>query len=157
MLFSKATIVAIMAAVASAADINFVYSRGDFSTISNGVGNENGHSSGFTITDADGNELYNEAYPDDVTPCSAYDGTTFKFSSSCWDGEYSFHCTGDQYGNIKSCEAGPDGGDQVEGSTDSDTNFIGIAIAMDHSCGAGLTVPKDCGPGATFNIESHIP
>lgn len=62
--------------------MNFFFSKNSFSTISGTKGNEIAHSSGITITNNDGVELYTSNSPGGGTPCAAFGGTTRK---SCLD------------------------------------------------------------------------
>ncbi|KAF9775149.1 hypothetical protein IL306_006775 [Fusarium sp. DS 682] len=137
-------------------NLNFIYSRGDFATISGGTGNEFGHSTGLTITDSEGKELYSESYPGGASPC-ANPNMELKIKSSCWEGEFTFNCAADVFGKIKGCDVVPGGGDSWPGKVDSSTEFIGIAISQTHVCGGGFPTGGECGEGATFSIASHNP
>lgn len=132
--------------------INVIWSTGDFSTLSGPGGtNQIGHSTGFVLTDLDGNTIYSNEYPNDYRPC-ALEGHTFTLTDGCFgDVEYKFRCAS-KNGTPQSCEV-LDSGDHViaSGEGDRDTDFFGIGIAQTGYCGTSFTMHKDlhCEPGST--------
>ncbi|KAJ4246020.1 hypothetical protein NW762_013764 [Fusarium torreyae] len=139
-------------------NLNFIYSRGDFATVGGTSGNEFGHRTGLTITDADGKELYSESYPGGASPC-ANPNMELRITSSCWEGEFKFNCAANVMGVIQNCDVVPSGDGLLSwpGKVDSSTEFVGIAISQTDVCGGGFPTGGECGDGATFNIASHNP
>ncbi|KAF4416071.1 hypothetical protein F53441_14567 [Fusarium austroafricanum] len=134
-----------------------IYSRSDFATIAGPKGgNQFGHSSGITITDADGKELWNDKSPGGATSC-ANPNMELKVKSSCWDGEYIFNCGCDVFARMQGCNVQTSGGRSFKGEVDSSTQFIGIAISQTNICGASFPVRDECKEGATFEVVSHNP
>lgn len=78
----------------------------------------------------------------------------FKIKSSCWDGEYSFKCSSDNFGRYQGC--GVHASDDIEypGEISGTANFIGIAISVEGTCGGGFKSMFDCGEGATLKSPS---
>lgn len=155
MSFKALFLTATMASSALAANnLNFIYSRGDFATGGPG-GTQTGHTSGLTITDNTGKELYSESYPGNASPC-ANPNMELKITSSCWEGELSFNCAASAFGRINGCEVKA-GDTKFPGKVDSDENFTGISVSVQDVCGGGFATGGDCGEGATFVIASHNP
>ncbi|PNP73795.1 hypothetical protein FNYG_12985 [Fusarium nygamai] len=155
MSFKALFLTAAMASSALAANnLNFIYSRGDFATGGPG-GTQTGHTSGLTITDNTGKELYSESYPGNASPC-ANPNMELKIKSSCWEGEFSFNCAASAFGRINGCEVKA-GDNKFPGKVDSDENFTGISVSVQDVCGGGFATGGDCGEGATFEIASHNP
>ena len=100
-IFTGAALLGGMLPASADTGMNFFFSSKGFSTISGSKGNEVSHSTGFTITNNDGVELYSSDAPGGGSPCAAYEGTTRKLymtlsmpQSWCsyqWTG-YKFHC-----------------------------------------------------------------
>jgi hypothetical protein len=161
-MMSKTFLLAIAASLSVAQTIeknlNFIYSRGDFATIPGpgGVGGEFGHSTGLTITDANGAELYSEDYPGGASPC-ANPEMELKITSSCWEGEYTFKCSSDNFGNYQSCSVSDGGILAWPGAVDKSIEYVGISISVSGTCGGGFPTGGECGEGATFAIASHNP
>lgn len=133
-----------------------IWSSGHFSTISGPTGNEHGHSNGFAVTDGDGVELYSESYPGDYSPCMTGDGRSFTLTSTCWSRERKFKCVCNLGGNPESCEV-RDSGDNVLSSAEgnTETNFIGIAIAQEGACGTSFLLEADehCDDQAEWTVS----
>ncbi|KAL2009479.1 hypothetical protein VTN00DRAFT_5286 [Thermoascus crustaceus] len=147
---------ALAAPIAAQQAVQAVWSRGGFETISGPAGNEMGHSSGFTILDQDGNEIYSNAYPGDYAPCQM-NGHTFTLSGGCFSAPFKFACTSKFDGNPKNCEVLDSSGNSL-GKADGNTktNFNGISISEDGTCSVGFTLgPNDhCGPNTSgFNVS----
>ncbi|KAI9159157.1 Glucan 1,3-beta-glucosidase [Paramyrothecium foliicola] len=139
-------------------NLNFVYARKDWAS-SPGIGGgaDFGHTSGFTITDTEGNELWHEEYPGGASPC-ANPLMELRFTSSCWDGQWVFKCSSDNFARYQSCSAGVDGG-VVEwpGAVDKSIHYAGISITVSGTCGGSFSTNSVCGKGDTFKLESHKP
>lgn len=116
--------------------INVIFSSGEFSTLSgpSGLGNEASHSAGFALIDQDGKTIYEAPYPDDYRPCFS-DGRTFSVDMPCFAEPRTFYCKSDFGGKPEHCSvAGAAGNLIMEADGDSETTFIGIAIAIDGKC-----------------------
>lgn len=138
--------------------LQVVWSTGHFSTIAPpSGGNMYGHDSGFAITDAQGNELWSAAFPGDHDPCyNTGGGRTFTLDSTCWRRPRQFRCEATAGGNPKNCEVYDIAGNSIvsaEGNTE--THFIGIALAQDGSCGFTfiLEAGELCDDKATWTVS----
>ncbi|KAK7748409.1 hypothetical protein SLS62_008565 [Diatrype stigma] len=137
----------------AANNLNFVFSRGGFETISGPAGNEIGHSEGFTLTLQDGTELYNTNSPNGGATCATDSGIKFGMTSSCWDGTLTFQCSSKFDGNPGSCKSWTADDIEYDGAADDDTNFIGISISVDGWCGGPIYAgPGNCTPDDDFTV-----
>ncbi|EMR72181.1 hypothetical protein MGN70_014058 [Eutypa lata] len=144
------------AGVLAANNLNFIYSRSDFSTIGGSAGNEYGHSSGFVLTADDGTELFSTASPNGGTSCAhVTGGTDFGLTSTCWDGTYTFHCWSDFAGHPNTCNVHDPDNIQWDGEADDSTVFTGISISQDGWCGGPIYAgPGNCSPDDTYTVVS---
>ncbi|GKT52176.1 uncharacterized protein ColSpa_12357 [Colletotrichum spaethianum] len=144
-----------ISATAYAEHLRVVWSSGSFSTISGPAGgSQSGGYSGFAIINDADEAIYDQAYPDDHSPCyNTGDGRTFTIEGDCWDTPRVFHCKSDFGGSPKNCDVSTSDGNQLgSGTQQKDTNFIGIAIGIDASCvvefdSDGTSCPVDNGNG----------
>lgn len=133
--------------------LQVIWSSGQFQT----AGGANSHSSGFAITDKDGNEFYSSSAPGDHDPCyNTGDGRTFTMSSTCWSSPRQFKCKASFDGSPKTCAVLDQGGNTINsGEGKGGFNFIGIAVAKDVSCGVGFVMEanESCDDKATWTVE----
>ncbi|KAL4928047.1 uncharacterized protein BDV17DRAFT_298778 [Aspergillus undulatus] len=145
-------------APATAEHLKVVWSQGSFSTITgtNGEGGGAGSFKGFGIFNEAGTVIYDQAYPDDHSPCyNTGDGRTFTIEGDCWASPRQFYCMSDFAGFPETCKVLDASGNVLaEGSGQTNTEFIGIAIGQDGSCvlefdseDNGTTCPEDTGNG----------
>ncbi|KAL4862793.1 hypothetical protein BDV12DRAFT_178353 [Aspergillus spectabilis] len=138
--------------------LKVVISQGTFSTITgpNGEGGGSGQYKGFAIFNEAGEAIYDQAYPDDHSPCyNTGDGRTFTIEGDCWATARQFHCESDFAGFPQNCDVrDADGNVLVSAQGQTNTDFIGIAIGQDGSCvmefdsdDNGTTCPVDDGNG----------
>lgn len=155
-MFFKSVALASLSTLALAANnLNFIYSHGDFSTISGPAGgNTYGHQGGFTLTDADGKELWSTRDIKGYDTCiHVTGGKDFGLKSTCWEGTYNFHCWSGFSGNPNTCWARDADNIQWDGEADDSTTFIGIAIAQNGWCGGPVYAgPGNCTPDDTYTI-----
>lgn len=113
----------------AAANLNYVFTAGSYSGISGpGYDGESGQNSGFALVTESGENLYDESYVNDHVPCFNSDpASRLEVSSSCWAGPITFHCKSDGAALPVDCSADYEY-NHFEGSSDSSTDFIGIAI-----------------------------
>ncbi|KAL4906010.1 hypothetical protein BDW74DRAFT_177698 [Aspergillus multicolor] len=126
------------APLAMAEHLKVVISQGTFSSVTgpNGEGGGSGQYKGFAIFNDAGEAIYDQAYPDDHSPCYNTDGgRTFTIEGDCWGSARQFHCESDFGGFPESCSVMDAGGNVLaEASGQTNTEFIGIAIGQDGSC-----------------------
>lgn len=121
--------VATLVAPASAG-VNFIFGAGNFQTISESPGGfgESGHYSGFSLVTDSGEQIFDNGYVNDYSPCfNTEPASRLEVSSSCWNGPITFTCKSGFDGIPETC-AGDYEYNHFEGSSTSDTDFIGIAI-----------------------------
>ncbi|KAL5339933.1 hypothetical protein BJX70DRAFT_397175 [Aspergillus crustosus] len=138
--------------------LKVVWSQGSFSTITgpNGECGGSGVYNGFGIFNSDRVIIYDQAYPDDHSPCyNTGDGRTFTIEGDCWGSARQFHCLADFGGFPQDCSVLDASGNVLaSGSGRTDTDFIGIAIGQDGTCvlefdseDNGTACPEDTGNG----------
>ncbi|GJC86394.1 hypothetical protein ColLi_09232 [Colletotrichum liriopes] len=146
----------VITATTYAEHLRVVWSSGSFGAIGGpSGGGTNGGYTGFAILNDAGEAVYDQAYPDDHSPCyNTGDGRTFTIEGDCWDNARVFHCKSDFGGAPETCEVkGHDGTVLGSGTQQKDTDFIGIAIGIDATCvvefesdGPGCPVDNGNGP-----------
>lgn len=151
-----ATLIGLLAASAPvlADKLRVVFSSGNFATVSGTTGNESGSHNGFAIINDDDVAIYDNAYPNDYAPCFT-DTRTFTIEGDCWATPRTFLCTAAFDGSPESCEVRDGNGNSLgTGKGETDTTFIGIAIAQDSTCvvefdsdDSGIACPEDDGNG----------
>ncbi|KAL4919455.1 hypothetical protein BDW62DRAFT_199770 [Aspergillus aurantiobrunneus] len=145
-------------APAHAEHLKVVWSQGTFAAMTgpHGEGGGSGSHKGFAIINDAGEAIYDQAYPDDHSPCyNTGDGRTFTIEGDCWATARQFHCKSDFAGFPESCEVrDADGNSLGSGEGQTNTDFIGIAIGQDGSCvvefdsdDSGSACPVDDGNG----------
>lgn len=140
--------------VTSFQTINAVWSTSGFSTISGPSGSESAHGDGFSLIDEDGNTIFSESSPNGYVPCQGDPGYTFTLSGGCFaqGQQYEFQCTSDFSGNPDSCKVLDSSSNTLAtGEGDTDTDFVGIAVAQDGYCGTSFALNENvqCDPDST--------
>ncbi|KAJ5437266.1 hypothetical protein N7445_005810 [Penicillium cf. griseofulvum] len=129
-----------------------------FSTISGPTGNGHGHDSGFSILNEAGDAIYEQAYPDDHSPCyNTGDGREFTIEGDCWATSRKFKCKSNFAGIPESCEVKDGNGNSLgsgEGATD--IKSIGIAIITSGSCAVEFDSDSDGCPIDHGNGPLHV-
>ncbi|KAJ6095336.1 hypothetical protein N7486_006082 [Penicillium sp. IBT 16267x] len=153
------TLLCLMASSATvyAEHLKVVWSSGDFSTISGASGgNENGQYSGFAIINDAGEAIYDQAFPDNHSPCyNTGDGREFTIEGDCWSTPRKFKCKSDFGGHPDTCEV-KDGNSLGTGKGETDTTFIGIGIGEDASCVVEFDSDSDGCPVDDGNGPLHV-
>lgn len=148
---------ALMAQIANA-NLHFAFSAGNFNTISTEGGSGTaGHLSSFALGKDDGTVLWESAYINDHSPCfNTNPASRIEVLSDCWNGPITLNCKSDGGGVPDKCSADYVG-NHFDGTSDSDTTFIGIAISMEGSCqGEAVVDVSEC-TKENANIRFNYP